>query len=134
MTKPAAPPELHILSADEFDAILDRDDLGEKLVAMPEWGANVAVRIRGLSMDDIWHAREATKDVPAGSERTRAIDLEFLLAAITEPRLSRSQLERLSGKSADAVLRLIREISGLNASSAEAGEKLAGEFPAEREP
>lgn len=128
-TKPDEP-VLHVLTSDEIEAILDRDDLGEKTVAMPEWGKDVAVQIRGLSMADIWDARRACEGVPAGVDRTAAIDLEFIRLAVTAPKLTKPQIEKLRGKSADAVLRLIREISALNASTMEVSEAAAGEFPA----
>lgn len=133
--KASPPPEQRILTASELDAILDRDDLGSEIVPMPEWGAGVAVRIRGLSMEDVYRARRALADAGLANDdmvgRVRVRDREWLRAAIIEPVLSAEQAERLMSKSADAVLRLIDRINSLNGASQEAGEKLAGEFPAE---
>jgi hypothetical protein len=128
-----SPPELRILTSDELDAILIADDLGTEVVAMPEWGTGIAVRIRGLSMEDIYRARAAIAEAGVeGAERDRIRDREWLLAAILEPKLTAAQAEKLIGKSADAVLRLINRINALNGASQEVAERLAGEFPAKR--
>src|SRR5690242_17514849 len=100
--------DLRVLSTSELETVLARDDLGSKVVPMPEWGKDAAVRIRGLSMDDIYQARKAIAAASAeGPDRERIRDRKWLLAAIVEPQLTAAQAERLMGKAADAVLRLI---------------------------
>ena len=124
---PTAPPALRILSLDE---ILATDDLGSEVVPMPEWGTDAAVRIRGLSMDDIWQARKATKHLTDDEDRRAALNMEFVLAGVVEPALTQDSLAALRRKSSDAILRLINRIAALNGATKEDGDKLAGEFPA----
>lgn len=131
-TKAAAKPSLRVMTADELNALLDRDDLGTKLVPVPEWGDGLAWSIHGLSMEDIYRARHAIAEAGAeGADRDRIRDREWILAATIEPKVTATQVERLMTKSADPVLRLINEINALNGSTAEVAERLEGEFPAQ---
>src|SRR5581483_3027480 len=107
-------------------------DLGSELLPMPEWGPNVAVRIRGLSMQDIWDARRETAGITDLDERAHAMNLEFVARGLVEPKITRAQLAELRTKSSDAVLRLIQRIGALNGSTKEAADELVGEFPAEQ--
>lgn len=130
--KNGAATEPHILTEAELDAILAADDTGRKTVVMPWWGKNVAVRIRGLSMDDIYRVRVVVDEEGAkGADRQKVRDREWLVAAVLEPKLTRARAERLLETSADPTLRLINEITALNGMTAEVAERLEGEFPAQ---
>lgn len=128
---PAAKPDLHVLSLEEFDEVLERDDLGSAIVPMPEWGPNVAVRIRGLSMDDLWETRKKTSSISDQEERIQTSQLEWILRGVVEPKLTADRVQRLRAKSSDAVQRLINRIYELNGGTTGVGDAMAADFPAD---
>lgn len=117
----------HILTVEE---IISADDLGSETVDMPEWGGSV--RIRGLSMDDIYKARKAAAGIADAEERRAMVNLLFVVAGVVEPMMTPDMVTVLRGKSSDAVLRLIERISALNGATAEVRAKAEADFPAER--
>lgn len=118
-----------ILTWEEIVAV---QDLGEETVLMPEWGDNVAVRIRGLSMDDLYKARKAAAAVEDPIEKNAILDMMFLKLGIVEPEMPDAALDVLRQKSSDAIPRLIKRIAALNGSTKEALAAAVAGFPAER--
>lgn len=114
-TRAKKEPEIRLLTADE---VLAADDLPEKTVAVPEWGAGVGVKIRALSkkqQDDVRKRSTVRGVVDEGLAEIHAI-----MESLVEPKFTVDQLEELRGKSAAAIDRISQEIMAMNGLTAEA--------------
>lgn len=123
--KKGAAPEIRILTLDEIEQV---DDLPEKVVAMPEWGKDVGVKIKALTkQQQIDIRKQATVN---GEVNVDEADLLAIVESVIEPELTREQVGLLKTKNANAIDRLTTELAMLNGLDKEALEALEAAFRA----
>lgn len=122
--KPAQP-EVRILSIDEIEQV---DDLPEKIVAIPEWGEGVGVKIKALTkQQQIDIRKQATVN---GTVDADEADLLAIVTSVVEPELTREQVGVLKTKNANAIDRISVELAQLNGMDKEALDALEAAFRA----
>lgn len=114
---PATEPRL--LTAQE---IIDAADITSEVVPVPEWGG--AVKLHGLSLDDVMDLRKQASDGKGEVDAGRMAVL--LLVASCEVEFTPEQVEALRKKAAGPITRLIKrasELSGIDEDSMKDAER-----------
>ncbi len=98
-----------------LEEILAAQDLGEKTIAVPDWGGSVIVR--GMSKREQQQLRKAALDPLTGQIDTDKMEILMLVHCLASPKITMEQAEQLAQKSAaafDKVLTAIMDVTGLS--------------------
>lgn len=116
---------VHILT---FEDILAAQDIGEKIVPVPEWGGSV--RIRSFTKNVELRMRAEARDPTTGQVDTDKLELLMLVYGVVEPELTMEQVPHLRTKSATAIDDILLAITRLNRTNPEAMKAAIATFPA----
>ncbi|MBT9156877.1 MAG: hypothetical protein DDT37_01868 [Firmicutes bacterium] len=89
--------------------------MGEKTIAVPDWGGSVIVR--GMSKREQQQLRKAALDPLTGQIDTDKMEILMLVHCLASPKITMEQAEQLAQKSAaafDKVLTAIMDVTGLS--------------------
>lgn len=106
---------LRVLSKDE---IMLFDDLPTKLVEVPEWGKDVAVRIQAFTQHD--YATLRRKAMIKDKIDAELLELGMFVKGVLEPRFTLDEAKRLREKAMAPIQRVLKEICLLNGITEEA--------------
>jgi len=89
------------------DEILAMDDLPVEIVPVPEWGPDVAVKVRGMSAEERIQYSNDTKNADGKVDIEKATYLAILMGVV-QPKFGQHHIPQLRKKSAAALDRITR--------------------------
>lgn len=113
-----------ILSLDE---ILDADDRKTEMVDVPEWGGSV--KVRALSRRQVVDALQKCTNQRNGDVDGVKLQMLLLVRGLVEPQVSETDLERLEGKHAEPINRIVDRVKEISGMGADADEAADNRFP-----
>lgn len=112
------------------EEILALDDLPTEMVPVPEWGADVAVQVRGMSAEERLQWSKKING-PDGKTDVEKAQIYAIIVGVVEPQFTMEDydaLKKKSGAALDRISRVWMRLSGLG--EREAAEIRGNSLPA----